>query len=313
MMCPIVSIVIPVYNVEPYITDCLQSVMYQTYTGPLECILVDDCGTDKSIEVAEKLIAEYDGPIEFKVLHHEHNRGLSAARNTGMDLAKGDYVTVGKLPYQLELSLPEGSYHEKGISTTFCNHGVYVMAVNKLYSKEFMNKNRLSFEEGKVHEDEILAFEISCIEKSFYVVKSVSYYYRIRKNSITTNKDLLKKIEGYAGVLQSVKRKVKRYEKMDGVYDFYMFWIKRVFNWVSKVEMDEELLSHIQKLTKGYLEPIHGVRYLKNKHDRLIYYACKREQTYLRYQYVNNEYSEKLLGRIVRNVLNLLPDKQFVA
>ena len=74
-----ISIIIPVYNVEPYISDCLQSVMRQTYKGEIECILVDDCGTDKSVEIAEKRIAEYDGPIEFKVLHHDHNRGLSAA------------------------------------------------------------------------------------------------------------------------------------------------------------------------------------------------------------------------------------------
>ena len=88
----LISIVIPVFNVEIFISECLQSVIRQTYTGPLECIVVDDCGTDKSIEIAEQLIAEYDGPIDFKVLHHDHNRGLSAARNTGMDAAKGDYV-----------------------------------------------------------------------------------------------------------------------------------------------------------------------------------------------------------------------------
>ena len=91
-MKQLITIVIPVYNVESYISDCLQSVMRQTYKGPLECILVDDCGTDKSIEIAQNMIAEYNGPIEFKVLHHEHNRGVSAARNTGIDAAKGDYV-----------------------------------------------------------------------------------------------------------------------------------------------------------------------------------------------------------------------------
>ena len=51
-MLPKVSIVIPVYNVEPYIEECLQSVMRQTYGGKIECILVDDCGTDNSIEIA---------------------------------------------------------------------------------------------------------------------------------------------------------------------------------------------------------------------------------------------------------------------
>lgn len=87
-----VSVIIPVYNVEPYIAACIQTVMRQTYQGELECILVDDCGTDNSMEIAEKLISDYQGPIEFRILHHEHNRGLSAARNTGTAASKGDYI-----------------------------------------------------------------------------------------------------------------------------------------------------------------------------------------------------------------------------
>lgn len=89
---PSVSIIIPVYNVEPYVEDCIKSVMRQTYDGSMECIVVDDCGMDNSMAVVERLIAEYHGPIMYKILHHDHNRGLSAARNTGMDAAIGDYL-----------------------------------------------------------------------------------------------------------------------------------------------------------------------------------------------------------------------------
>lgn len=87
-----ISIIIPIYNVEPYIARCLQSVMDQTYGGPVECLLVDDCGNDKSVALAEEMISQYRGQIDFKMLHHDHNRGLSAARNTGTDAATGDYV-----------------------------------------------------------------------------------------------------------------------------------------------------------------------------------------------------------------------------
>ena len=87
-----VSIIIPVYNVGNYIGDCLRSVIRQEYSGEIECIIVDDCGTDNSIALVEELIASYKGPIQFKILHHQHNRGLSAARNTGMDAAQGDYI-----------------------------------------------------------------------------------------------------------------------------------------------------------------------------------------------------------------------------
>ena len=64
------SIIIPVYQVAPYIEDCLRSVMRQTYQGAMECLIVDDCGTDDSIAIAERVIASYDGPIVFQILHH---------------------------------------------------------------------------------------------------------------------------------------------------------------------------------------------------------------------------------------------------
>ena len=111
-----VSIIIPVYNVEQYIGNCLRSVMRQTYKGPMECLIIDDCGTDDSIAIAEGVIREYNdnanvnlnanldlevnatldfiggGGIRFEILHHERNRGLSAARNTGTEAATGDYI-----------------------------------------------------------------------------------------------------------------------------------------------------------------------------------------------------------------------------
>ena len=88
---PSVSIIVPIYNVKAFVEDCIQSVMRQTFTGNMECIVVDDCGQDDSMVIVEKMVADYQGPISFKILRHTHNRGLSAARNTGMDAARGEY------------------------------------------------------------------------------------------------------------------------------------------------------------------------------------------------------------------------------
>ena len=87
-----ITIVIPVYNVERYIEDCLSSVAAQTYKEEIECILVNDCTPDDSCTVIDNFIKKYNGNIEFKLLHHNKNRGQSAARNTGIDAATGDYV-----------------------------------------------------------------------------------------------------------------------------------------------------------------------------------------------------------------------------
>jgi len=86
-----VSIIIPVYNVEPYIERCLLSALNQTYQN-IEIILVDDCGQDKSIAVAQQVINNHQNGYKTSILKHEHNRGLSAARNSGTKEAKGKYI-----------------------------------------------------------------------------------------------------------------------------------------------------------------------------------------------------------------------------
>lgn len=86
-----VSIIIPVYNVAEYIEKCLLSVLNQSYTN-IECILVDDCSPDDSIRIAQEFISLHDSDIDTKILRHEVNSGLSAARNTGLKAATGDYV-----------------------------------------------------------------------------------------------------------------------------------------------------------------------------------------------------------------------------
>lgn len=89
----LVSIIIPIYKVEPYIVRCIDSVLRQTYRN-LEVILVDDCTPDRSMELAKDCIEQspLSKDLSFVYLKHEHNRGLSAARNTGMKVATGDYV-----------------------------------------------------------------------------------------------------------------------------------------------------------------------------------------------------------------------------
>lgn len=87
-----ISVIIPFYNVAPFIEECLDSVAKQTYTD-LEVLLIDDCGSDESLMLAERFCATYNGPIRFRIVHHSVNRGLSAARNTGLDEASGEYIS----------------------------------------------------------------------------------------------------------------------------------------------------------------------------------------------------------------------------
>lgn len=86
-----VSIIIPVYKAANYIELCIKSIMNQTYQD-IECFLVNDVSPDDSVAIAERLIANYNGPIQFHILNHEQNSGPAVARNTGISAATGDYI-----------------------------------------------------------------------------------------------------------------------------------------------------------------------------------------------------------------------------
>lgn len=99
---PLVSIVIPVYNVEQYVDECLESVRQQTYEN-LEIIVVEDCSTDNSLKALEPHL----GDERVRLIRHQQNGGLSAARNTGIEAATGEYLMFVDSDDVVERSLVE--------------------------------------------------------------------------------------------------------------------------------------------------------------------------------------------------------------
>lgn len=90
MKNPIISIIVPIYNVEQYLEQCIDSIVSQTSElRYVEVILVDDCSPDGSGEIAEKYGRKYDC---IKIIHHQENQGLSIARNSGINAANGDWI-----------------------------------------------------------------------------------------------------------------------------------------------------------------------------------------------------------------------------
>lgn len=216
-----VSIIIPIYNVEKYIERCLRSVMAQTYDILIECILVDDCTPDRSIEIVKQLLASYTGNISFKIIRHDQNRGLSAARNTGIREATGEYlyfvdsddeitpdamelfiafakhypqaeVIQGNLytTYQMKSllipdSLPEYIGEVKKLRRILLKSSVIPMtAWNKLIRKDFLERNSLWFEEGIIHEDCLWNFFIASCISSIAVCHKPTYVYYKNEGSI---------------------------------------------------------------------------------------------------------------------------------
>lgn len=218
-----VSIIIPTYNVEAYITECLESVARQTYQGEMECLVVDDCGTDESIRLAEKFIQSYHGNIVFKIIHHEHNQGLSAARNTGIENAVGHYVYFldsddAIVPETIEAMAKIVREHplvemvQGGIAnmegrkvedfttkelpaytedqTWITKNILYYLPVsswNRLLRKDFLMKNNISFHEGIIHEDVPYCFQLALKCKHIGFIRKNTYLFRPQREGSITN------------------------------------------------------------------------------------------------------------------------------
>lgn len=90
-MYPLVSVCVPVYKVERFLERCLISLFSQTYSN-LEYIFVDDCSPDNSVQLIRRIVDRYDFSDKVRIISHEKNRGLAAARNTAVAAAFGDFI-----------------------------------------------------------------------------------------------------------------------------------------------------------------------------------------------------------------------------
>lgn len=221
-----ISIIIPIYNVAPYIEKCLDSIRLQTYKKDIECLLIDDCGTDNSVIICENYIYKYKLSSHIHIIHHLVNRGAGAARNTGIKHATGDFITFvdgddwlepnyveelvqcynmhtdsqlvqcgikttdGSIPwFNLELNpLPKYSTDRYQIKTQLLGRGLIPNSpCGKLMSLSFIRDNNLYFHEGIVFEDELWVNQLAKFVTSLSVVNKSLYVYLIHPGSVVTS------------------------------------------------------------------------------------------------------------------------------
>lgn len=213
---PLVSIIVPIYNVEDYLRECIESVINQTYRN-LEIILVDDGSPDNSGNICEEY-AKQDNRI--RVIHKE-NGGLSDARNAGLDRANGAYISfvdsddvvnenfIQVLLFNLMDSeasiaicdfaafsseLPVSGVPDKKVELytgEYMLNSLYaikwvpkcVVAWNKLYKRSVWDGLRYAV--GVLHEDEYIIHELYAKVPSVIYCSATLYYYRQRESSIT--------------------------------------------------------------------------------------------------------------------------------
>lgn len=241
----LISVIVPVYNVNKYIEKCVSSLINQTYKC-LEIILVDDGSTDGSAEICDE-IKKRDDRI---VVLHKTNGGLSDARNYGVDYSHGellsfidgdDYIAPNMYEvmlqrmiddeseicicnymkvdengkkideeysnFEIEDSLISGKDMIKGLESSSVVY--FVVAWNKLYRKNLFDNIR--YPVGKVHEDEYVAHIIAHNAEKVSCLSEAFYFYVQRKGSIT-----------YSGTCKTRRNKMQAYiERFDYVEPKY--------------------------------------------------------------------------------------------
>lgn len=245
--CPLVSVVIPVYNVESYLQACVDSVLHQTYTV-FEIILVDDGSTDDSGKICDVYQAN---DSRVKVIH-QLNYGLGYARNVGMKAAKGKYIifldsddcwlmsTLEELVYEAEnnklqvivfsaYSFYDGisakEYKGPSYSLTVQNnviktgvdslsyakaHGqYYAQACLRFYRLDYLRSNGFQFDEGIIHEDESFSF-LAYIHADRVECLGKRYYQRrYRPGSIMMTRNPARSAHGYRVAIETLTREME--------------------------------------------------------------------------------------------------------
>lgn len=264
MTTPLVSIIIPVYNVSDYIGQCITSVMRQSYPH-IECIIVDDKTPDNSIVICEQLLSTYQGPIRFNILHHEMNRGLSAARNTGTHASSGEWIYYLDsddhiTPHCIEILVKEAITHPECDLVTakavtnppsndldypcfnqyqhhtdniwlrknyFCQKTNYPIASwNKLINRQFIYNNQLFFKEGVIHEDLLWSFYVAQKVRCHSILTDTTYFYTIRPNSIMTGQSEHARGPHYMTILPIMAADIKEPYFMLQVCHIYTYFMR---------------------------------------------------------------------------------------
>lgn len=217
-----ISIIVPAYNAEKHLAQCIESILAQTYSN-LEIILVDDGSKDSTGKICD----DYQKKDERIKVIHQPNAGVSKARNMGLDIATGKYVmfidaddfyekNACEVLYR-EISQKQADYVVGNYIHTNANgekweqplfdqtqygnfelsmkdyqKSIFVMnsvVWNKVFSREFLEKYKLRFVEGALAEDAIFSIGCYAHAKRAYYINDVVYNYRQNENnsSISTN------------------------------------------------------------------------------------------------------------------------------
>lgn len=215
-----VSICVPIYGVEKYITRCVESLFNQTYEN-IEYIFVNDCTKDRSITILEKILAAYPNRIkDVRIIHHDHNRGLAASRNTAvssctsefiMHVDSDDYLDLNTVELAMKelissnadivrfgmyneyvgktiISLPKEFKNNKEYCLALLSRNVSVCVWGGVYRRELYTKNNIKNYEGvNLSEDYQITPQLAYYASKISYLQKPLYHYDLSNLSSYTH------------------------------------------------------------------------------------------------------------------------------
>ena len=178
-MSALVSVVVPVYNLEKYIENCLKSIVAQTYKN-LEIICIDDGSTDGSA----RIIKEFAGTDERIKYFYQRNQGLSATRNEGIRISELKYVYNNKISVNSKIS--ERDFYSISIADMFYKYKCGYMVNGSLFKRDLIFDKRF-MESIKNGEDSIFMLQVILCSPKTVFIDDVCYYYYVRDDSLSRN------------------------------------------------------------------------------------------------------------------------------
>ena len=330
-----ISIIVPIYNVEKYLVDCIESIINQTYKD-LEIILVDDGSKDNCGEIADDY-AQKDSRI--KVIHKE-NGGLSDARNKGMEIATGEYLMFADsddflMSNACEVLVKEiedksadyvignyincyedGKLWERPVFNTekfkafkldikdyfdsffIMNSGIW----NKIFRREFIEKLGLKFEIGLPAEDAIFTTYCFIKAQSVYYIPNKVYVYRQRGAGESISMSCSPKY--FFGISKAYKIIYDNFKNNEEL-GFYRFFYAKSMTYMLYKFIDSKLLSEEERI-----DILSDMRWFYRLSKELNVPACQESLELIINKIIDGDYKDAIdICKVIAEVRTFMPQE----
>lgn len=299
---PLISIIIPVYNVENFLGHCLESIISQTYTN-LEIILIDDGSKDKSGLICD----EYKKRDSRIIVYHKKNEGASATRNLGLSIFKGDYVCFIDSDDYVTNNFIESLYKlliENDADFSVCSR--YIVSNNVILKKELLNdciltgnyiydfilfrnssSNKLfkksavidcQFPTNIIQYEDAFFIRYLCLKvKRIVITSNVYYFYQVNPNSIThtgncSYYEIIKLLELHQDYLLMCIKNLSEKQVIEDSFSLYIYWFNNMIM--------HKQFSTINESTNQYYKTLFFILKHCKKYKKYIYYKIRKHKIY---------------------------------